>query len=60
MSVDAHGVVPVDPVEGGEFDIVDGAPRSVAGTADQLGLEQRVDRLSEGVVVGLSGQSWLG
>ena len=58
--MDAHGVVPVHPVEGGEFDVVDGPPRSVAGTSDQFGLVERVDGLGQGVVIGLSGQSRLG
>ncbi len=58
--MDALGVPPVHPSQGGEFDIVDGAPWPLAGSADQLGLEQRVDAFGEGIVVGLSGQSWLG
>ena len=55
--MNALGVPPVHPSQGGEFDIVDCAPWPLAGTADQLGLEQRVDGLCEGIIVGLSGQS---
>ena len=41
-------VVPVDPISGGELDIIDAAP----GFArfDQLGLAEPVDRLGQGVV----------
>ena len=45
---------PVQPAEGGELDVVDGAPRSLAGSSDQLGLEQRVHGFGEGVVVGVA------
>ncbi len=41
--------VPMDVVEDGELDGLDGAPEPSA--ADQLGLEQAVDRLGERVVV---------
>lgn len=43
------GVEPIDPFEGGELDRLEGAPWSTA--MDQLGLEQTVDRLGQGVVV---------
>ena len=49
--MDARGVLPVDPAEGGEFDVVDGPPRPVAGTADQFGFVERVDGLGQGVVI---------
>ena len=50
-AVGAHRVVPVDPLGGGELDIVDALPGAVlieAGTvADELGLVQRVERLGQ-------------
>ncbi len=60
VAVEALGVVPVDPAQGGEFDVVDGAPWPLAGSADEFGLVEAVDAFGEGIVVGLSGQSWLG
>jgi hypothetical protein len=48
-AVQPHGVEPGDPAEGGELDVVDGLPGTLSGTADQLGLVQRVDRLSQRV-----------
>ena len=48
-------VVPVDPPEGGEFHVLDGAPRPLCGTTDELGLVKSVDRLGESIVVGLTG-----
>ncbi len=60
VAVESLGVVPVHPRQRGEFDLVDGLPWSLLGPVDQLGLEVAVDRLGEGVVVALSGQSWPG
>jgi hypothetical protein len=37
VAVEALGVVPVHPGEGGEFDVVDAAPRSCGGAAEQMG-----------------------
>ena len=51
--VEAVVVEPVDPLCGGQFDVVDGAP-GLAGF-DQLGLVQTVDRLGERIVIGLTG-----
>ena len=48
--VEAAVVEPVDPLGGGDLDVVDGPP-GLAGF-DQLGLVQAVDRLGQGVVVG--------
>lgn len=45
-------VPPVDPAEGGEFDVVDGPPGALHG--DQFGFVERVDRLGHGVVVGVA------
>lgn len=42
------GAVPVHPGEGGQLDIVDDAPGSLVGSADQLGLVPAVDRLRQG------------
>lgn len=45
-------VVPVDPAEGRELDVLDSAPRPGArGSADQLGLVVPVDGLGQGVVI---------
>ena len=42
---------PVHPAEGGELDVVDGAPGSLSGASDQLGLVERVDGLGQGIVI---------
>ena len=57
VAVQPLGVEPVDPTEGRELDVVDGAPWSLVGAADQLRLVERVRRLCQGVVERLSGQS---
>ena len=49
--MDTHCVVPVHAAEGGEFDVVDGPPRSLLGTADQFGFVERVDGFGQGVVI---------
>lgn len=41
-----------DPIEGGEFDFVDGAPW-LAGF-DQLSFEEPVDRLGQSLIVGVT------
>lgn len=46
-------VEPVDPFEGGDFDLVNG-PRGALGL-DQFGLVEAVDRFGEGVVVAVAG-----
>jgi hypothetical protein len=46
--VEAAVVEPVDPLGGGDLDLVDGLPGS--SWFDQFGLVETVDRLSEGVV----------
>ena len=48
-------VEPVDPMQGGKFDILDTAPRVAA--MDHFGLVEAVDRLGERVVVGISDAS---
>jgi hypothetical protein len=53
VAVEACRVVPVDPAEGGQFNVVDGAPRALLGASDQLGLVVAVDRLSQRVVIGI-------
>jgi len=45
-------VVPFDPLEGGDLDRIEAAPRTVP--VDQLGLEQPDLGLGEGVVVGVA------
>lgn len=50
--VEAAVVEPVDPLCGGEFDLVDVLPWT-AGLA-QFGLVEPVDRLGQGVVVGVT------
>ena len=45
-------VEPVDPLEGGIFDGLEGSPRATA--PDDLGLEQADDGLGEGVVVAVA------
>ena len=46
--VEAAVVKPVDPFGGGQFDLLDGAPR-LSGF-DQLGFVQPVDRLGQSVI----------
>lgn len=48
--MEALGVIPMHPGEGGEFDVVDGSPRSLVGTPDQFGIVEPVDRLGEGII----------
>src|SRR5665809_116784 len=48
-------VRPVDDLGDGDLEVVDALPR--ATVADQFGLEERVERLGEGVVIGVSGRS---
>jgi hypothetical protein len=51
VAVQAAGVVPVDPAQGGQLDVLDGLPRPGAGGAvDRFGLVLAVHRLSESVV----------
>ena len=45
-------VVPVDPSQDLELDMLEGAPRALA--TDQFGLEDPVERLGGGVVVGVA------
>jgi putative transposase len=55
VAVQARGVVPVHPAQRGEFDVLDGLPWLLpGGPADQLGLVVAVDRLGQGVVVGVT------
>src|SRR5690606_13441322 len=51
VGVDSAGVVPVDPPEGGQLDVLEGAPRAPVWTTDQLGLVQPVDAFRQGVVI---------
>jgi hypothetical protein len=44
---------PVDPLEGGDFDLVNGPPQALL--LDQLGLVEPVDRLVQRVVVAVPG-----
>ena len=51
VAVEAFGVVPVHPPECRELDVFDRAPGSLSGSADELGLVEPVDGLSERVVI---------
>ena len=54
-AVQAPGVVPVHPTQGGQLDVFDGSPGPGAGgPVDQLGLVVAVDCFGEGVVETLS------
>jgi hypothetical protein len=55
VAVQARGVVPVDPAEGGQLDVVDGLPRALLRAADQFGLVVAVDCLSQRVVAVANG-----
>ncbi len=56
VAVQAVVVVPVDPAQGGELDILDGLPRPsfTRGTADQLGFVVAIHGLSQSVVVAVA------
>src|SRR5215213_8775155 len=55
VAVEPGGVVPVDPAESGELDVLDGLPGSGAGgSADQLGLVVAVDGLGKRVIEGVA------
>ena len=64
--MEAAGVVPVDPAQGGQFDVLDGLPRPAAGwSVDQLSLVVAIDRLGKRVdapifVKGRFGLVWVG
>ena len=51
VAVKACRVVPVDPAEGGQLDVLDGLPWVLLWASDQLGFVVAVDGLSEGVDV---------
>ena len=51
----ALGVEPVHPTQGRQFDVFDGLPRALSVPSDQFALVGGVDRLCQGVVVGLTG-----
>src|SRR5581483_6788217 len=51
-AVEAPVVEPVDPLEGGELDVVDGAPG--ASSSDQFGLVEADGGLGQGVVVAVA------
>ena len=51
--VEASVVEPVDPFQGGDLDVVGGAPRP--SRFDQFGLVEAVDRLGQRVVVAVAG-----
>jgi hypothetical protein len=51
VAVQASGVVPVDPAQGGQLDVLDGLPGPGAGrSVDQFGLVVTVHGFSQGVV----------
>ena len=56
VAVQAGVVVPVDPAQGGQLDVLDCLPRSslAGGAADEFGFVVAVDRLGQCVVVGIS------
>ena len=49
LAVRAPVVEPVDVLRDGELEVIDAAPRS--SVTQQLGLEERVERLGEGVLL---------
>ena len=56
VAMQAAGVVPVHPAQGGQLEVLDGLPGPAAGRPmDQFGLEEAVDRLGQGVVEALTG-----
>ena len=52
LAVEATVVEPVDPFEGGEFEVVKAPPRALV--ANQFGLVEPEHRLGQGVVVGIA------
>jgi len=58
VAVQAAGVVPVHPAQGGQLEVLDGLPGPTAGRpVDQFGLVEAVDRLGQGVVVAVPDRS---
>ena len=55
LAVQPSVVEPVDVLGDGDLEVVDVLPRPLV--ADQLGLEQRVERLGQSVVVGITGRA---
>ena len=53
VAVEALVVVPVHPAQGGEFDVVDAAPRALVGSADEFGLVETDDGFGEGALMPL-------
>jgi len=49
VAVEALGVVPMHPGEGGKLDVVHGPPGALIGTAYALGLVKPVGSLRQGV-----------
>lgn len=52
QAVEAFGVVPVDPLSGGPFNLFPGGERSHPGTVDLLAVKQPDSRVHERVIVG--------
>lgn len=48
--VQPRGVVPVDPRQGGQLDILDAPPGTLARATHDLGLVQAVDALGQGAI----------
>ena len=56
VAVQAAGVVPVHPAQGGQLDILDGLPGAGAGrSVDELRLVVSVHRFGQGVIEALTG-----
>ena len=55
LAVNPSVVEPVDVFGDGDREVVDVSPWPLVAVADELGFEQGVECLGEGVVVGLSG-----
>ena len=55
IAVQAGVVVPVDPAQGGQLDVLYGLPRLAlsCGTADEVSLVVSIDRLGELIIVGI-------
>jgi len=54
-SEESGGVEPVDPFQGGVFDVVEASPGS--SLADDFGLVEPDDGFGEGVVIGIADRS---
>ena len=54
LAVNPAVVEPVDVLGDGDLEVVDSSPRSLVAVANELGLEQGVERLGHRVVIGVA------